>query len=102
MRKAGHWGGWHSQEMASALLFRGPGLSAEDLWPRGCEAVAGQALSSPLTLRCARLPPQLGLWNLVPLWRGSSRTQLMSWTPDPGVVWPPLGDPEETLHRPYR
>ena len=56
--KAGHWGVWHSQEMASDWLSQ---AQASLQLPSGPEAGAGQGLSRLITLRCARLPPQLGL-----------------------------------------
>lgn len=43
----------------------GPPLSAEDLLPRAPEAGTGEALSRLMTLRCARLPSQLGLQTSV-------------------------------------
>lgn len=63
MRKAGHLAGGGGAFPANGLYsaLSGPGLSAEDLLPSRWETMAGQALSSPLTLRCASLPPQPGL-----------------------------------------
>lgn len=46
-------------------VLPGPDLSAEDSLPRVPEARAGQALSELMTLKCARLPSQLGLQTSV-------------------------------------